>query len=472
MNTTTLINSLAGIFCASLNRLELSSDDPPSDLLDHLLETTTRSRDHHHWNHSEGGNSVLHHGILPIEQPCTENLTPLIRLLPCDKRAGLASLVDSHRIFDSNWQSLRLKILNRPDGLDLRIEIEAVLNPIREISIRNWSFKSIFGKSIESKCPLASTSKVEIIENQKNSLIEPRATEDGLAIDGKHTFDIMRAVFPLEIEMKWPNEFNFIHPKQYDLSPIEVKRIITGYGQNRGKLGVEIKFNENKIRSNDEEKDFVGEKEDELIYFEQFPWWLSIYLHTLTIKIDDHPINPNEVILEKKIKASLQRERSYLITLKLKHPDQLSEDAQRRRKGSMRENGDGQIRRMRIDFEYEKDLLLYTEYSSDANRGFDLSPALVIHNKLELVNNSGSITSSRNSDVEADFITDGEGRRIKTKSSFYWSTCGLISLATPDFSMPYNVIIVTSTVIALFFGSVFNLLVREFKIVKIKNSSK
>jgi len=38
----------------------------------------------------------------------------------------------------------------------------------------------------------------------------------------------------------------------------------------------------------------------------------------------------------------------------------------------------------------------------------------------------------------------------------------LVSLPTPDFSMPYNVITLTCTVIALFFGSMFNLLTRDF----------
>jgi phosphatidylinositol glycan class T len=42
------------------------------------------------------------------------------------------------------------------------------------------------------------------------------------------------------------------------------------------------------------------------------------------------------------------------------------------------------------------------------------------------------------------------------------TTSLLLSLPTPDFSMPYNVIILSSTVIALAFGSVFNLLVRKF----------
>ena len=37
-----------------------------------------------------------------------------------------------------------------------------------------------------------------------------------------------------------------------------------------------------------------------------------------------------------------------------------------------------------------------------------------------------------------------------------------MDLATPDFSMPYNVIIMTCTLIALCFGSVFNMLTRRF----------
>ena len=43
----------------------------------------------------------------------------------------------------------------------------------------------------------------------------------------------------------------------------------------------------------------------------------------------------------------------------------------------------------------------------------------------------------------------------------------LVDLATPDFSMPYNVIILSCTLIALLFGSVFNCLTRKIVIVKV-----
>ena len=78
--------------------------------------------------------------------------------------------------------------------------------------------------------------------------------------------------------------------------------------------------------------------------------------------------------------------------------------------------------------DFDKAFLRYTEYPSDANRGFDVPPAVVFYK-----DNLGVL------------------RRVYTTST-------LISLPTPDFSMPYNVIILTSTVIAMFYGSIFNLL--------------
>ncbi len=56
------------------------------------------------------------------------------------------------------------------------------------------------------------------------------------------------------------------------------------------------------------------------------------------------------------------------------------------------------------------------------------------------------------------FDVDGGRVRLYTDSV-------LAALPTPDFSMPYNVITLTSTVLALFFGSVFNLLTRQFRLV-------
>jgi phosphatidylinositol glycan class T len=88
-----------------------------------------------------------------------------------------------------------------------------------------------------------------------------------------------------------------------------------------------------------------------------------------------------------------------------------------------------------LTYDFEKAILRYTEYPPDANRGFDVAPAVL------------RILSPQPADQKGIYLR---------------TTSLLLPLPTPDFSMPYNVIILTSTVMALGFGNIFNLLVRRF----------
>ena len=92
--------------------------------------------------------------------------------------------------------------------------------------------------------------------------------------------------------------------------------------------------------------------------------------------------------------------------------------------------GESQVQ---IHVDVDKVFLLYTEYPPDANRGFDIPPVrTIVHDSTE-TNQEPIIVFSRPI---------------------------LVNLPTPDFSMPYNVITLTCTVMALFFGSMFNALTR------------
>lgn len=91
-----------------------------------------------------------------------------------------------------------------------------------------------------------------------------------------------------------------------------------------------------------------------------------------------------------------------------------------------------------------KSFLRYTEHPPDAQRGWDLPPAVIS-------------PLGQNGTGPAGPITIG---RIYTPAL-------LVDLATPDFSMPYNVIIFTCSLVAFIFGSVFNLLTRKFVIVRV-----
>lgn len=94
-----------------------------------------------------------------------------------------------------------------------------------------------------------------------------------------------------------------------------------------------------------------------------------------------------------------------------------------------------------------KAFLRYTEHPPDAQRGWDLPPAIFTPLELGMNNSAAALVK--------------EGR--------IYTSALLVDLATPDFSMPYNVIIFTCSVIAFIFGNVFNLLTRRFVVVRLED---
>jgi phosphatidylinositol glycan class T len=143
----------------------------------------------------------------------------------------------------------------------------------------------------------------------------------------------------------------------------------------------------------------------DFVYMESLPWFMKLYLHTLKAKINGVAA-PDDLIKEMYYRPAHDRLRGTQLEIRMQIPADST---------------------VILTYDFEKAILRYTEYPPDANRGFDI-PAAV--------------------------ITTGN-TSIRTTSL-------LLPLPTPDFSMPYNVIILTSTVIALAFGNIFNLLARRF----------
>ncbi|KAI7520145.1 putative GPI transamidase component Gpi16, partial [Hortaea werneckii] len=94
---SSLVNSLSGLFCASLNFIDGTKTTRP--VLSFEPEGSLEQN---------GGRRQLLHGTLPHEVVCTENLTPFLKLLPCKGKAGISSLLDGHKVFDANWQTIQL----------------------------------------------------------------------------------------------------------------------------------------------------------------------------------------------------------------------------------------------------------------------------------------------------------------------------------------------------------------------------
>lgn len=175
------------------------------------------------------------------------------------------------------------------------------------------------------------------------------------------------------------------------------ERSFTGHGQEHG--GVQA------ILTN------PSPVEVEFVYLESLPWFMRIYLHTLSTRISTSAApntNSSELIKQIHYRPALDRARGTQLELLMRIPPQCT---------------------VFLTYDFEKAILRYTEYPPDANRGFDVAAAVI--------------------------------RTLEPKVMNLRTTSLLLYLPTPDFSMPYNVIIFTSTAIALAFGGLYNILVRR-----------
>ena len=434
----TLNQGLSGLFCASMNFIDETRTTKPS-------LSFQGTGDH------KNGSLHLLHGVLPGEVVCTENLTPFLKLLPCKGKAGVASLLDGHKVFDASWQSMSIDVRPRClAGQDCLIEIDQtidmVLNiarakrpredpiprpvqphelicdetksyhshdtcyPIDALETPAWSLKDVFGRQAAGACPLAEEEGPEA-----KSLCLNIPHSQGVWI-GAGGFEVRSP--PGEPEKRCyqmvagePFDFDISKTsvrthKQVELQDelITAERTMTGHGAAKG--GMRTVF------TNPSATDPVN-----VVMFESLPWYLRPFMHTLKAQIieTEFPFNW-EVIKDLYYKPAVDRRRGTQIEVVLSIPP-----------ASV----------VMVTYDFEKAILRYTEYPPDANRGFIVAPAVV--RILDKVDASGN-----------------------AKAIYLRTTSLLLALPTPDFSMPYNVIILTSTVMALAFGSIFNILIRRF----------
>lgn len=126
----------------------------------------------------------LRHASLASEHVCTENLTPFLKLLPCKSLSGIATLLNPHRLFDADWHGMGVHVSLDPDeGVKVKLTFQSVFNPVRSSTgnrrghishchsaiayvdrngIADWSFASLFDRTIGRSCPIAQSSLVRI----------------------------------------------------------------------------------------------------------------------------------------------------------------------------------------------------------------------------------------------------------------------------------------------------------------------
>jgi phosphatidylinositol glycan class T len=276
--------------------------------------------------------------------------------------------------------------------------------PVQKTSETSWSLKEVFGRPIKGACPLEDGGpqrETVCINAPLERTIEVRSEvpTSSSQEDEMRCFELPEgADWDVFLpEQKLEKQTTLQRPRMY------AARSINGYGQERGSIQAVI-ANPSATESID------------LVYLESLPWYMKPYLHTLRTSLSGFGATPGyDPVKETYYRPALDRHRGTHLEVLLTVPPAST---------------------LTLTYDFEKAILRYTEYPPDANRGFDVAAAVI------------RLLPPANSSKESNDI-------------YLRTTSLLLPLPTPDFSMPYNVIILTSTVMALGFGSIFNLLVRR-----------
>ncbi|KAL5621947.1 hypothetical protein BROUX41_005892 [Berkeleyomyces rouxiae] len=431
-----LTNALSGLFCASLNFIDETRTTRP------VLSFAPNGD---HYVNGTSANMKLFHGVLPHEVVCTENLTPFLKMLPCKGKAGIATLLDGHKLFDASWQSMSIDVRPVCQGegatqdcvLEVDQTIDMVLDiprskrprdnpiprpipadelncdptkpyyqtdacyPIDNVPGQGWALSELFGKNVRGTCPLTRTDSAPVcitIPKGREVQTSGASSEVRLGETKRCFFLSPDEEFDLSVPYLENDGINTGEVSSYVASstpPLYVERSLTGYGQEHG--GVQT------LLTNPSSTGTV-----EFVYMESLPWFMRVYVHSLNTRIQGASSPQPELVKEVHYRPALDRVRGSQLEIRMEVPPAST---------------------VVLTYDFEKAILRYTEYPPDANRGFDVAAAMV--RILE--------------PVEANLRT----------------TSMLLYLPTPDFSMPYNVIIFTSTALALVFGGMYNLLVRR-----------
>ncbi|XP_044065797.1 GPI transamidase component PIG-T-like [Siniperca chuatsi] len=107
-----------------------------------------------------------------------------------------------------------------------------------------------------------------------------------------------------------------------------------------------------------------------------------------------------------------------------------------------------------VTVQFERALLKWTEYTPDPNHGFYVVSSVISSFVPSIVAMDTNSTPTERPLFSSFFP-------CKEESSYFvrvYTEPLLVNLPTPDFSMPYNVICLTCTVVAMGYGSLYNLL--------------
>lgn len=415
-----LVNSLAGKFCTSLSSVDTKTLVASKLAFSPLFKLTNSTE------------KVLY-ANLPEETFCTENLTPWKKLLPCYSNSGLASLLNAVNLLKSSYSSLAIDLEPIPCSRDADISLEeceqvqltqtisVIFNPLHLFEGKQiWSLAKIFGNSIQKKCPLSSHSliHVDVTRGDDKSKLYPQTYKEiksetqTVAVYDVHS--LLENSTQVNVGMKQNQIFKQPPVSSRPNVPVQFRTHVAGVGTADGTIVATVL---NRL-----------EAPIRVTYMDVVPYFLNVYLHTLTIRTKSgQELKPDKLnfILSKESTPTLI-EFSVIVPA---------------------------ASEVQISYDFERAFLRWYDYKPAANKGVLLGSAVI----------SVSLPSPFKYYLFQNYSAIDDDLKLYARPL-------LVILPTPDFSMPYNVICLVCSVLAAAFGPLHSMTTNK-SVIKIKKQS-
>ncbi|NXI84450.1 PIGT transamidase, partial [Rhipidura dahli] len=222
----------------------------------------------------------------------------------CSLQAGLAVLLKAERLFHSSYHSQAVHIrpvcreshwfAQLPFGgftdascLAVSWELRQTLTVVFDFfssgqGKKDWSLFKMFSRTLTEMCPLASQSKVYVDispKNKEKELLEvsppPTSVHEAIVQGEKKTYAVYDLLSPslfntsrsLNVQLKWKRPQD---SSEMPIPTLYAQRYVGGYGLQTGEICTLI-YNTHPYRA------------FPVILLETVPWYLRLYVHTLTI---------------------------------------------------------------------------------------------------------------------------------------------------------------------------------------------
>uniref|UniRef100_A0A915PMY7 GPI transamidase component PIG-T n=1 Tax=Setaria digitata TaxID=48799 RepID=A0A915PMY7_9BILA len=308
-------------------------------------------------------------------------------------------------------------------GTQRRLELN--LNFVSELDLKSrsldWSFRYIFGRRLDQKCVIADRDIILFEKDRKVVTEDNQLRKVGNRIYSLYNISAYpRDAFPIDISAKYENHLKL--PVDNSPTLVTIRNYVTGTDQQSGCL-ISILRN----------GQYVPQR---VIYTHVVPWFIRIYYHTIRFTCRPQDVKQGQFLdgkVSKKVFVPAKdRVRPFLLEWDVILPETSF---------------------CKLSLEFDKAFLRVNEYPPDANHGFYIpAPVIAFNATADLWHKNRTVLGDSLTTVYDEMLGARSSRLIRMHGEIL-----LILLPVPDFSMPFNVICLVCTAIAMLFGPVHTL---------------